>query len=124
MAGGSTAPTESTARLPFWLCQAALYRRGVSSWGTPGARLWPLVSELVAEGVPQVVGAKDPETAVAVSGLSVVETANSARSHLAAALWRRAGNVPAVSAGTHPAAAIDPGAIAAAGRHRLPLQAA
>jgi len=48
-------------------------------------------------------------------------TANSARSHLAAALWRRASGVPAVSAGTHPAAAIDPGAIAAAGRHRLPL---
>jgi ArsR family transcriptional regulator, arsenate/arsenite/antimonite-responsive transcriptional repressor / arsenate reductase (thioredoxin) len=48
-------------------------------------------------------------------------TANSARSHLAAALWRRASTVPAASAGTHPAAAIDPGAIAAARRHRLPL---
>jgi protein-tyrosine-phosphatase len=48
-------------------------------------------------------------------------TANSARSHLAAALWRRASAVPAVSAGTHPGPAIDPGAIAAAGRHRLPL---
>jgi ArsR family transcriptional regulator, arsenate/arsenite/antimonite-responsive transcriptional repressor / arsenate reductase (thioredoxin) len=48
-------------------------------------------------------------------------TANSARSHLAAALWRRASTVPAVSAGTHPAAAIDPGAIAAASRHGLPL---
>ena len=48
-------------------------------------------------------------------------TANSARSHLAAALWRRASSVPAVSAGTHPASAIDPGAIAAARRHRLPL---
>ena len=48
-------------------------------------------------------------------------TANSARSHLAAALWRRASAVPAASAGTHPAAAIDPSAIAAARRHRLPL---
>jgi protein-tyrosine-phosphatase len=48
-------------------------------------------------------------------------TANSARSHLAAALWRQASSVPAASAGTHPAAAIDPGAIDAAGRHRLPL---
>ncbi|HEY6310840.1 MAG TPA: helix-turn-helix domain-containing protein [Streptosporangiaceae bacterium] len=48
-------------------------------------------------------------------------TANSARSHLAAALWRRASTVPAVSAGTYPAARIDPGAIAAARRHRLPL---
>jgi protein-tyrosine-phosphatase len=48
-------------------------------------------------------------------------TANSARSHLAAALWRRASAVPAVSAGTHPADRIDPGAISAAERHRLPL---
>ncbi|HEX6450430.1 MAG TPA: AAA family ATPase [Trebonia sp.] len=48
-------------------------------------------------------------------------TANSARSHLAAALWRRASRVPATSAGTHPADAIDPGAIDAAGRHQLPL---
>jgi ArsR family transcriptional regulator, arsenate/arsenite/antimonite-responsive transcriptional repressor / arsenate reductase (thioredoxin) len=48
-------------------------------------------------------------------------TANSARSHLAAALWRRASTVPAASAGTHPAAAIDPGAIAAATRRHLPL---
>jgi protein-tyrosine-phosphatase/DNA-binding HxlR family transcriptional regulator len=48
-------------------------------------------------------------------------TANSARSHLAAALWRRASRVPASSAGTHPAGAIDPGAIDAAGRYHLPL---
>jgi ArsR family transcriptional regulator, arsenate/arsenite/antimonite-responsive transcriptional repressor / arsenate reductase (thioredoxin) len=48
-------------------------------------------------------------------------TANSARSHLAAALWRRASTIPAASAGTHPGTAIDPGAIAAARRHRLPL---
>jgi protein-tyrosine-phosphatase/DNA-binding HxlR family transcriptional regulator len=49
-------------------------------------------------------------------------TANSARSHLAAALWRRSSGIPAVSAGTHPAAAIDPGAIDAARRHQLPLR--
>jgi protein-tyrosine-phosphatase/DNA-binding HxlR family transcriptional regulator len=48
-------------------------------------------------------------------------TANSARSHLAAALWRRNSDVPSASAGTHPAARIDPGAIEAAGRHDLPL---
>ena len=35
-------------------------------------------------------------------------TANSARSHLAAALWRRSSPVPAVSAGTRPAERIDP----------------
>jgi protein-tyrosine-phosphatase len=48
-------------------------------------------------------------------------TANSARSHLAAAVWRRDSKVPAASAGTHPAAVIDPGAVDAAGRHHLPL---
>ena len=48
-------------------------------------------------------------------------TANSARSHLAAALWRQASGVPAASAGTHPAQEIDPGAVAAAQRHHLPL---
>jgi ArsR family transcriptional regulator, arsenate/arsenite/antimonite-responsive transcriptional repressor / arsenate reductase (thioredoxin) len=48
-------------------------------------------------------------------------TANSARSHLAAALWRRASPVPAVSAGTRPADRIHPGAVDAAGRHQLPL---
>ena len=48
-------------------------------------------------------------------------TANSARSHLAAALWRQGSGVPAASAGTRPAATIDPGAIDAAQRHRLPL---
>ena len=48
-------------------------------------------------------------------------TANSARSHLAAALWRRASAIPVASAGTHPADAIDPGAIDAAQRHGLPL---
>jgi protein-tyrosine-phosphatase/DNA-binding HxlR family transcriptional regulator len=48
-------------------------------------------------------------------------TANSARSHLAAALWRQASGVPVASAGTHPADAIDPGAIDVARRHQLPL---
>lgn len=50
-------------------------------------------------------------------------TANSARSHLAAALWRRASPIPAASAGTHPAPRIDPGAIEAAARHDLTLPA-
>ncbi len=48
-------------------------------------------------------------------------TANSARSQLAAALWRRASGIPAASAGTHPAARIDPGAVAVARRHRVGL---
>lgn len=48
-------------------------------------------------------------------------TANSARSHLAAALWRQSSDVPSASAGTHPADRIDPGAIEVAGRRNLPL---
>jgi ArsR family transcriptional regulator, arsenate/arsenite/antimonite-responsive transcriptional repressor / arsenate reductase (thioredoxin) len=71
--------------------------------------------------VPGVLDSLAPPTARAALRVLFVCTANSARSHLAAALWRRASAVPAASAGTHPAPAIDPGAIAAAQRHRLPL---
>jgi ArsR family transcriptional regulator, arsenate/arsenite/antimonite-responsive transcriptional repressor / arsenate reductase (thioredoxin) len=71
--------------------------------------------------VPGALDSLGPPAARAALRVLFVCTANSARSHLAAALWRRASTVPAVSAGTHPAAAIDPGAIAAAARHRLPL---
>jgi ArsR family transcriptional regulator, arsenate/arsenite/antimonite-responsive transcriptional repressor / arsenate reductase (thioredoxin) len=71
--------------------------------------------------VPGALDMLAPPTARAALRVLFVCTANSARSHLAAALWRRSSAVPAVSAGTHPAAAIDPGAIAAAARHRLPL---
>lgn len=48
-------------------------------------------------------------------------THNSARSQLAAALWRQHSAVPATSAGTDPAPRIHPGAIAAARRHDLPM---
>ncbi len=48
-------------------------------------------------------------------------TENSARSQLATAIWAGTGAVSATSAGTHPAAAVHPGAVAAAARHRLPL---
>lgn len=48
-------------------------------------------------------------------------TANSARSQLAAALWRQASAVPVESAGTHPAPHIHPAAIAVASRHGIPL---
>jgi protein-tyrosine-phosphatase/DNA-binding HxlR family transcriptional regulator len=71
-----------------------------------------------------VPGALDALTAApqrTASRVLFVCTANSARSHLAAALWRQASHVPATSAGTHPADAIHPGAVAAARRHELPL---
>ena len=48
-------------------------------------------------------------------------TANTARSHLAAALWRQASPVEATSAGTHPGDRINPGAVATARRHHLDL---
>lgn len=48
-------------------------------------------------------------------------TANSARSHLAAALWRQASVIPAISAGTHPAETIAAGAVESARRHGLKL---
>jgi len=49
-------------------------------------------------------------------------THNSARSQLAAALWRQHSEVPATSAGTDPAQRIHPGAVAAARRHDLPIR--
>lgn len=60
-------------------------------------------------------GAADP------TRLLFVCTANSARSHLAAALWRRASALPAASAGTHPARRINPNTLKAARRARLTL---
>ena len=71
--------------------------------------------------VPGALDSLAPPPARAALRVLFVCTANSARSHLAAALWRQASTVPAASAGTHPAAAIDPGAVAAAERHGLPL---
>jgi protein-tyrosine-phosphatase/DNA-binding HxlR family transcriptional regulator len=48
-------------------------------------------------------------------------TQNSARSQLAAALWSGESAVPAESAGTHPAPAVHPGAIAVARRRGIAL---
>lgn len=48
-------------------------------------------------------------------------TANSARSQLAAALWAGESRIPAASAGTHPARAVHPGAVAVARRRGVPL---
>lgn len=46
-------------------------------------------------------------------------TRNSARSQLAAAVWARRSHVPALSAGTEPAARVNPGAVRVARRHGL-----
>ena len=65
--------------------------------------------------IPGALDSLGPPSARAALRVLFVCTANSARSHLAAALWRQASTVPAVSAGTHPAEAMAPGSIAAAG---------
>ena len=72
--------------------------------------------------VPGALGALSMPPRQPARRVLFVCTANSARSHLAVALWRQASAVPAASAGTRPATAIDPGAIAAARRHGLPLR--
>lgn len=53
--------------------------------------------------------------------LVFVCSANSARSQLAAALWKTASDVPVTSAGTHPSERIAPGAQAVAARRSLTL---
>ena len=72
--------------------------------------------------IPGALESLIPPAARTARRVLFVCTANSARSHLAAALWRHTSNLPAVSAGTHPGARIEPGAIAAARRHRLPMR--
>ena len=54
--------------------------------------------------------------------LVFVCTQNSARSQLAVAVWNRRSPLPAASAGTHPAAEVDPQAVAAAARRKLPMR--
>lgn len=51
-------------------------------------------------------------------------TRNSARSQLAAALWARHSPIPAASAGTEPAARVNPRAVRTARRHGLQLHPA
>lgn len=53
--------------------------------------------------------------------LVFVCTRNSARSQLAAALWARASTIPVTSAGTQPAARVNPRAVRTARRHGLRL---
>lgn len=74
-----------------------------------------------------VDGALDQQTAtspVRVGRVMFVCSANSARSQLAAALWRQLSDVPVASAGTHPTARVAEGAKAVAARHSLKLGAA
>ena len=65
-----------------------------------------------------------PGRRISPSRALFVCTRNSARSQLAAALWQEMTRSPAVSAGTHPAARVHPGAVAAARRVGLDLTGA
>ena len=58
-----------------------------------------------------------------VSRVVFVCTHNSARSQLAAALWTHRAAIPAASAGTRPAARVNPRAVAVARRHGLLINA-
>jgi protein-tyrosine-phosphatase len=92
-----------------------------------------LVSRVVSEGdrrrryvrlVPDACADLGPRPRPAPSRILFVCTHNSARSQLAAALWRRRLGGDAESAGTHPAARVHPGAVAAARRAGLDLSRA
>jgi protein-tyrosine-phosphatase len=74
--------------------------------------------------VPAAFDALTPRPPLSRRPALFVCTRNSARSQLAAALWRRLAAAPAVSAGTHPADRVHPGAVAAARRARLSLRGA
>lgn len=74
--------------------------------------------------LPEALQALGPVRLPTARRILFVCTANSARSHLAVALWQRASDLPAASGGTRPAERIDPSAVAAAERHHLPLREA
>jgi protein-tyrosine-phosphatase len=65
-----------------------------------------------------------PQARVRPQPALFVCTANSARSQLAAALWRSITGTAADSAGTHPAAVVHPGAVAAGRRAGVDLSTA
>jgi protein-tyrosine-phosphatase len=73
---------------------------------------------LRTDGAPALM---DGGVVVAPRRVLFVCTANTARSHLAAALWRKASRIKAGSAGTHPGDRIALGAVAAAARHGVKL---
>jgi protein-tyrosine-phosphatase len=123
LADGDLSPSELTAMLAMPSNLLAHHLRVLEETG--------IITRRRSEGdrrrtylrlVPGVLDQPGGPPGRAARRVLFVCTANSARSHLAVALWRRASSVPAASAGTHPAAAIAPGAIDAAGRHHLPLQ--
>ena len=68
---------------------------------------------------PDALAAIATPAMIAAERVVFVCTQNSARSQLAAAIWSRRSDVPAVSAGTEPAERVHPRAIKVARRHGL-----
>lgn len=94
------------------LARAGLVQRGRSE-GDHRRTYLRLCPSALAGLAP--VGAREAPRVVFVC------TRNSARSQLAAALWRQHSRVPATSAGTHPAARVHPRAVAVASAEGLSL---
>ncbi|TNM38380.1 metalloregulator ArsR/SmtB family transcription factor [Nocardioides albidus] len=111
LAAGLGTPSNLLAHHLGTLEAAGLIERHRSE-GDGRRSYWRLVA---AEVTPADASLATPARVVFVC------TANTARSHLAAALWRRASRLPVASAGTHPAERIARGALAAARRHDLDL---
>jgi protein-tyrosine-phosphatase len=74
--------------------------------------------------VPGALDGLLPARVLPATAALFVCSANSARSQLAAAVWRQATGASASSAGTHPAERVHPGAVAAAERAGLDLRGA
>lgn len=74
--------------------------------------------------LPDALEGLAPGRHIRADAAMFVCSANSARSQLAAALWRQATGERAISAGTHPAPRVHPGAVAAARRAGLDLDGA
>lgn len=73
---------------------------------------------------PMALAALPPPSLTAPGRVVFVCTRNSARSQLAAALWGLHSTIPASSAGTEPAARINPRAVRTARRHGMRLDQA
>lgn len=100
---------------------AILERAGVvertASAGDGRRRYVRLVTDAIAS-------LAEPAAHLVARHVLFVCTANSARSQLAAAAWNARHEVPATSAGTHPAPAVKPEAVRVAARAGLDLRAA
>ncbi len=72
--------------------------------------------------LPGFEGKLLPHSRYAATRVVFVCSRNTARSQLAAAAWAQRSSVPVISAGTHPAEQVHPGAVATAHRHRIPMR--